>query len=242
MKTPISNIKNNQGIVLIIALIFLFITTLLGISAMRSSLLNEKMAQSSIQREQAFEAAEAALLAGEEFVDTNAMAIVDSVVTIGSASTPNTISAAAQNCEADGGGGLNILGVSVNGGICAPVEVWDTNAGTATGMFDNWRDIDGDSRSLEVWDNGNRHINLNNVLRDQYNLITAPRYIIEFMGYVGSANNNGDTACTSPGDLFQLDSWPYCTLDPAQFRITAFATSGNQDETQVMLQSTYVVN
>ena len=224
MNIRMKNIKNNEGIALFIALIFLLISTLVGISGMRASLLNEKMALSNLQREQALESAEAALLAGEEMVEDNATGIINSVVINGSATVAPQVTAEAQTCTAFGGG------------VCAPVEVWGPT------MLDNWRDIVGNTNSLNVWTTANRSLSLDDVLSNEYNLITPARYIIEFMGYVGRNSNDGATACTEPGDLWQLNDWPYCTLDAAQFRITAFDTSGNLDETRVMLQSTYVVN
>lgn len=231
MKTPMTKFDNNKGLALFIALIFLFVSTLLGINGLRTSLLNEKMSLNNIQREQALEAAEAALLAGETFVQGNALGIINAVVTNGSISVEPSVNAAGQDCTA------------FNGGVCAPVEVWDVNAGnTSTSKYDHWRDITSDTRSNNVWSTAGRHRSLDDALKDEYGLVTAPKYIIEFMGYVGRAGNDGATACTAAGDLWQLDNWPYCTLDAAQFRVTALATSGNYDETRVMLQSTYVVN
>lgn len=230
MKTPMNNFQNNQGLALFIALIFLFVSTLLGISGLRSSLLNEKMTLNNIQREQALEGAEAALLEGEKLISNNAQGIINSVVINGSASVEPSVTTEAQTCTA------------FTGGVCAPVEVWDPNTGTGTSLYDNWRDITSDTRSLKVWSLTARHRSLDVALGNLYDLNTSPKYIIEFMGYVGRASNDGATACTSAGDLWQLDNWPYCTLDASQFRVTALATSGNYDETRVMLQSTYVVD
>jgi len=57
--------KNQQGAVLIIALIMLLILTLLGVAVMESSVVEERMAGNSMDRNIAFQAAEAGLNAGE---------------------------------------------------------------------------------------------------------------------------------------------------------------------------------
>ena len=57
-----------SGAVLIIALVMLLILTLLGVSVMESSVVEERMAGNSLDRNIAFQAAEASLRAGETFV------------------------------------------------------------------------------------------------------------------------------------------------------------------------------
>jgi type IV pilus assembly protein PilX len=65
-------LKNNahfhQGMVLIIGLIFLMVLTIIGIAAMTSTALTEKMTQNFRDASSAFEAAEAALGDGEYWV------------------------------------------------------------------------------------------------------------------------------------------------------------------------------
>jgi type IV pilus assembly protein PilX len=58
-----------QGAVLIIALVMLLVMTLLGVSVMESSVVEERMAGNNLDRNIAFQAAEASLRAGEFFVD-----------------------------------------------------------------------------------------------------------------------------------------------------------------------------
>ncbi len=60
-----------NGAALIVSLIILVIVTLLGVSAIRSSLLEEKMAAHSYDRNLAFQAAETALRIGEAYVEAN---------------------------------------------------------------------------------------------------------------------------------------------------------------------------
>lgn len=57
-----------QGAVLVVSLIFLLIMTLLGISSMRSTLLEEKMAGNMRDHSLAFQSAEAALRLGESWI------------------------------------------------------------------------------------------------------------------------------------------------------------------------------
>jgi type IV pilus assembly protein PilX len=75
MKTPA---HCEKGSVLIISLIMLIVLTLIGITAMSTASLQEKMAGNSRDMALAFQAAEAALRGGENYY-------VDSVVSIGSA-------------------------------------------------------------------------------------------------------------------------------------------------------------
>lgn len=60
--------QRQDGIALVTVLIVLVVLTLIGISAMRSSLLQERMAGYSRDNELAFQAAEAALREGEAFL------------------------------------------------------------------------------------------------------------------------------------------------------------------------------
>jgi len=233
MTKPLKNIEYNQGISLVIALLFLFISTLIGITALRTSILNEKMSLNSLQREQALEAAEAALIAGEAFVEMMPQQIIDAVVTTDLTAQSRTVTSDAQTCTA------------LNGGVCAPKDVFAPNS-----QFENWVDITGEADSLNVWSTNGRHfVLLNDTIITEYDLNTAPRYIIEFLGYIRRTDSDPDenieSQCitdTSTSIAWQVTDWPYCSLDPAQFRITALATAGNLDETRVMLQTTYVVN
>lgn len=61
--------RNQRGIVLIAGLIFLVILTIIGITAMSSTALAERMAQNLRDSSAAFEAAEAALSDGESWVN-----------------------------------------------------------------------------------------------------------------------------------------------------------------------------
>lgn len=62
------NTKNQHGAALIVSLIILLLMTLIGIFAMRSSVMEEKMASNQRDRDLAFQAAEIALRDAEELI------------------------------------------------------------------------------------------------------------------------------------------------------------------------------
>ena len=66
-----------HGVVLFICLIFLLVMTLLAITSLDSSALEEKKAGNTLDRQLAFQAAEAALRAGEVFIDLNTPTLDD---------------------------------------------------------------------------------------------------------------------------------------------------------------------
>jgi type IV pilus assembly protein PilX len=72
---PISVLANRQqGVVLVVSLIMLLLMTLIGITGMQTTSLEEKMAGNMRDRNLAFQAAESALKAGETFLATTALA------------------------------------------------------------------------------------------------------------------------------------------------------------------------
>lgn len=86
MNTRITIIMNNKqisnysykqsGSVLIISLIILVAMTLIGITAMRTTVLEEKMAGNMRNKEVAFQAAEATLRAAERYIQNNVISTV----------------------------------------------------------------------------------------------------------------------------------------------------------------------
>lgn len=63
--------KSERGAALLVALIMLLLITILGVSAMQTTTLEEKMAGNLRDRHVAFQAAEAALRAGEQYAVSN---------------------------------------------------------------------------------------------------------------------------------------------------------------------------
>ncbi len=74
MKKQISKLSNQAGVVLVVSLFMLLLLSLIGLSGMQSTVLEEKMASNSRDQNIAFQAAEAALRAGESFIMANNMA------------------------------------------------------------------------------------------------------------------------------------------------------------------------
>lgn len=62
--------ENQKGVALVVSLVFLLLLTLIGLATMRSTTLQESMANNVEDSMIAFEAAEAALRAGERKIDT----------------------------------------------------------------------------------------------------------------------------------------------------------------------------
>ncbi len=73
MKQPTFR-RQQQGVVLVLALIILVLVTLVGLSTVRTTTMEEKMAGNSRDRDKAFQAAEAAVQHCLGLVDTNTYA------------------------------------------------------------------------------------------------------------------------------------------------------------------------
>jgi len=71
MNNPSIGLKGQAGSALIVSLSILLVLTILGVSSLRTTSLEEKMAGNSRDAQTAFEAAEAALREGERFVITS---------------------------------------------------------------------------------------------------------------------------------------------------------------------------
>jgi len=71
---PFPALPGQQGVVLVVTLIFLVILTLIGVTAMRSTIMEEKMAGNMRDRSLAFQAAESALRDSENFI--NGVAVI----------------------------------------------------------------------------------------------------------------------------------------------------------------------
>ena len=68
MHIPRNREHKQAGVALIMALVFLMLLTILGITAMNTTILQEKMAINMRDKHHAFQAAETALMAGEAWV------------------------------------------------------------------------------------------------------------------------------------------------------------------------------
>ena len=66
---PKFKVKNQEGVVLFICLVMLLLLTLLGVSSIQTTSLEQVMARNAVDSNLAFQAAEAALLDGENYVE-----------------------------------------------------------------------------------------------------------------------------------------------------------------------------
>jgi type IV pilus assembly protein PilX len=70
-REPGRAVIRHKGAVLVIVMIVLIIMTVLGVAAIRNTLLEEKMAGNMLDRDMAFQAAESALRAAEKYIELN---------------------------------------------------------------------------------------------------------------------------------------------------------------------------
>ncbi|MDG9922193.1 MULTISPECIES: PilX N-terminal domain-containing pilus assembly protein [unclassified Pseudomonas] len=63
--------SKQNGSALIICMVFLLLLTILGISSMQSSTMQEKMVGNAVEENRAFQMAEGALREGEQYVESN---------------------------------------------------------------------------------------------------------------------------------------------------------------------------
>lgn len=116
--------SNQRGMALLVSLVFLLLLTLIGISSMQNANLQEKMASSVTQRNQSFQAAEAALRIGESAVQasTYTLAVCAGTTQCAPPAESATITAAGSNSTsgvtwvAAGGGfyGVQNIGATLN--------------------------------------------------------------------------------------------------------------------------------
>ncbi|WAH59645.1 PilX N-terminal domain-containing pilus assembly protein [Pseudomonas sp.] len=82
--------RSQQGMVLLVALVMLLLITMIGVSSMHNATLQEKMASSVQTRNTTFQAAEAALRAGENAVATTGYTLAKCTTTTTCAPPPAT--------------------------------------------------------------------------------------------------------------------------------------------------------
>lgn len=138
MKTHISLPTRQSGAVLLVALIFMIILTLLGISNMQSGLMEEKMAGAFRDRNAlAFESAELALREGEKYLNSVAVGPFNDTVAglhnnFENGGDPNfwrSVTASATTCPASGT--VTAFNWSATSGRCSSVLLTRKLTGTA---------------------------------------------------------------------------------------------------------------
>ncbi len=239
MKSNLINYSAKQtGAVLIVSLIMLFLMSILAMSSMSRTVVQERMAGNVIDKQRAFQAAEAALRAAERYVeDTDDLnfAVFDN-----ESSPEATIDYAVNN---DGDTCLNGLCTPSNHTTSYTGASSNKNCTDASFIPERWTNCAAGTaaavNNLNVWSNSARYTEyqIKNAL-----LVNAhPRYIIEFMGYVHPDGTSPTNLCGMTYDIVwptQLNKDYICNRQHL-YRITAVGY-GADVNTQVMLQSTYV--
>ena len=236
---------NNNGLALPIILILLLVMTILGVTALSNSSVQERMTASQQLRTLAFNFAETTLREAEE----HAKDIAENIRT-GSLSTQSGATfrffSLIEDLTANPNWKVGFPSESEDnpgdfctGGYCTPVEHDSTGTKPTT---ERWMDA-------SVWSDTEKHRVLSGFDADdllEQDLAQAPQYIIEFLGQLPVQKTIGDpesavTKCPSSGA--PNDGYPYCPNDPYFFRITSRVVSGSGGrESVVMLQSTVVVD
>lgn len=143
-----------RGVALVTSLVMLTVMTFIGVVAMSTGSLEEKMAGNQRNQEIAFQAAESALREGERFVETtpNLVAQVDDTCTNGLCTTSR------QDASYD-----------ASASDCA-----------STWIDERWVERSC-ALNLAVWSTANRHREIVGAIPEAQ---TKPRYIVEFLSYV----------------------------------------------------------
>lgn len=236
--------KQQAGSALPISLMILLMLTILGISNMETTIREEKMASNTIDRQKAFQAAEAALRDAERKIENTTN--IDKIVFYNGGVVDNNTT-------------VNNDGDTCLGGYCIPRQYTQGFSGNSSKedakdcadnnfIPDRWYNCPSGTNAfnnnLNVWNDGSgRHITYS--IANTMKLSKDPRYIIEFLGYVippGQAFSNCDTNNDGVNDTPASSvNYPFCTSDKPLYRISALGYGGS-DNTRVMLQSTYLKN
>jgi len=218
--------QKQRGVALITALILLLVLTVVGVSSLANTVLEERMAGNMRERQIALQAAEAALREGERRVRSESN-IHERVFY--------------NNGVSDGDPTADNDGDSCRNGYCLPRE-----RAEAPTTCERWALSGNDCVGfLNVWNTAGRHhtYQLTSSLTPDSSLnLPAPKYIIEFLAYtpapgaISNCDSDGNGVNDTPPGT---ENWPYCPSDPQLYRITALGF-GSDDKTRVLLQSTYL--
>ncbi len=229
-----------HGAVLVVSLIMLLLMTILAISSMSDTVIQERMAGNNIDKQKAFQAAEAALRDAERFIRNTSIKI-DEVV-FDNAVSPETPLDYNVNNDGD----------SCPNGLCTPnihtlgYSGSSNNDGCTDATFlpDRWYSCPtgtaANGNNQNVWDNNSgkfRTYSIANTL----GVAQEPRYIIEFLGYTHPAGASPTNLCGKANDILwptNANSVDICNKQQL-YRITAIGY-GASVSTQVVLQSTFV--
>lgn len=204
-------IRSARGSVLIVSLIFLLLMTIVGLSAMNMSNLDERMAGNYKDHQMAFQAAEAALVEAEGWVNSTNFTLADFFT------NPACTPSAAGTCFSS----------TCSFGLCSPQEFVDAGAPAADCKVgelsgSTWSSPGNRWENWAFWKNAAKVRTASTVT----GTITNARYIVEFQCFIPKdpTNSNPSTA--------DFNQWS------PSFRITVLA-NGSTADSQVMLQSLF---
>jgi len=153
--------KSQQGAVLIVSLVILLVLTILGVSAMRGSALEGKIASNYRLEQLITQAAEAALLEGERLIEgTDIKSLVSDICVNGYCTSRKT----------------DTNYVASIGKSCADVAH----------LEERWALPNGCSGNLDVWNTAGRSIDYSSSNLELTSQVKA-KYIVEYLGLVGAA-------------------------------------------------------
>lgn len=205
--------SRNSGNVLFVSLILLLVITVIGISSISGSGLNEKMASNYSDHNLAFQAAEAALLAGEK----RARDISGILKGAGLNGTPPYFSCTSTNC---------FTSTCLNG-LCFNGTYPPTGGGSGAGICTKTNPTTELWLTTATWTTAGRYAEHPVAITG---LAAQPKYIVEFMCYVRADPN---TPATTSAPNYGTD-WAF------MYRITALGV-GQTTASKAMIQSTYKV-
>ena len=228
--------STQSGLALPIAILLLFVMTLVGVTALNTAILQEDMTGNTRLRQSAFNAAEMTLRDAENHVAQVLRA--RRAIFFGDERPSDLVANPGDTCT---------------NGYCVPAQF--TSPASTAPNGERWEDPD-----LDVWETDGRHREYSNFIDantdlDKQNIFEAPKYISEFLGnvvrkrehysdlpeYSGQYLSNCTLDSTGSKPEAPNDKWPYCAADPAAFRITVRATAGPPArQAVVMLQSTVI--
>ena len=211
----ISTPQQAKGSILIISLILLLVVTAIGVSSISSTGVNEKLASNYSDHGLAFQAAEAALAAGEQ----RATDVSDILNATGLDGIPGLMD---PDCTVDCFTTICKSGLCFNGTYPATDA-----AGASAGICDTTPLDNNLWVTPETWQTSSRYTEHS---ADIDGLFQQPRYIVEFMCY------------TLVDPELEPDNFPpdYNNEWAYTYRITAYGV-GRNDRSKSMLQSTFKV-
>jgi type IV pilus assembly protein PilX len=211
--TSTTTLRKNRGSILFISLILLLVITVIGISSISTTGLNEKMASNYSDHNLAFQAAEAALLAGEQHA-RDVSAILDGA---GLSGAPGYFSCTTTNC---------FTATCLNG-LCFNGSYPPTGGGASAGICVKTNPATPLWETTATWTTSGRYAEHPVSIPG---LAAKPKYIVEFMCYV-QADPTNQYPTTAPN--YGTD-WSY------MYRVTALGV-GRTSASKAMVQSTLKV-